>query len=94
MKNQITNVFKNAERFAEITKRSLIAGNVLRAKNCLIIAEKLFVTGSTETRGIISNVYLYSIASFLKVKHCTISNLFPEVLKTEYAKQIHQPNYN
>ena len=89
MKNQVTNVFKNAERFAEITKKALIAGNVQRAKKCIRIAEKLFVTGSTETRGIIANVYLYSIASFLKVKHCTISNLFPEVLKIEYSKQCH-----
>lgn len=89
MKNQVTNVFKNAERFAEITKKALIAGNVQRAKKCIRVAEKLFVTGSTETRGIIANVYLYSIASFLKVKHCTISNLFPEALKIEYAKQCH-----
>ena len=89
MKNQVTNVFKNAERFAEITKKALIAGNVQRAKKCIRVAEKLFVTGGTETRGIIANVYLYSIASFLKVKHCTISNLFPEVLKIEYAKQCH-----
>ncbi|NRS87717.1 hypothetical protein HNQ02_000624 [Flavobacterium sp. 7E] len=89
MKNQVTNVFKNAERFAEVTKKALIAGNVQRAKKCIRIAEKLFVTGSTETKGIITNVYLYSIASFLNVKHCTISNLFPEVLKIEYAKQCH-----
>ena len=89
MKNQVTNVFKNAERFAEITKKALIAGNVQRAKKCIRVAEKLFVTGSTETKGIIANVYLYSIASFLNVKHCTISNLFPEVLKIEYAKQCH-----
>ena len=89
MKNQVTNVFKNAERFAEVTKKALIAGNVQRAKKCIRIAEKLFVTGSTETKGIIANVYLYSIASFLSVKHCTISNLFPEVLKIEYAKQCH-----
>lgn len=91
MKNQVTSVYKKAERFAEITKKALIAGNVKRAKNCLNIAEKLFLTGSTETKGIISNVYLYSISSFLKVKNCNISNLFPEVLKEEYSKQIHQP---
>lgn len=91
MKNQVTSVYKKAERFAEITKKALIAGNITRAKNCLNLAENLFRTGSTETKGIIANVYLYSISSFLKVKNCTILNLFPEVLKAEYSKQIHQP---
>ncbi len=91
MKNQVTSVYKKAERFAEITKKALIAGNVIRAKKCLNIAEKLFLTGSAETKGIIANVYLYSISSFLKVKNCNISNLFSEVLKAEYSKQIHQP---
>lgn len=90
MKNQATSLFKKAERFAEITKKALIAGNVKRAKNCLNLAERLFVYGNAETKGIITNVYVYSLSSFLKVKNCSISNLFPEVLKTEYCKQMHQ----
>lgn len=94
MKNQINSVYKKAERFAEITKKSLISGNVIRAKKCLNIAEKLFITGSSETKGIIANVYLYSISSFLKVKNCNISNLFPDVLKVEYSKQIASPFLN
>lgn len=89
MKKQVKSLFKQAERFAEITKKAMIAGNIQRAKNFLNIAEHLFLTGNPETKGIISNVYLYSITSFLKVKNCSISNLFPKVLKAEYLKQIH-----
>lgn len=91
MKNQVNSFYKKAERFAEVTKKALIAGNVIRAKKCLNIAEKLFISGSAETKEIIANVYLESITSFLKVKNCNISNLFPEVLKVAYSKQMYQP---
>lgn len=88
MKNQVTTVYKQAERFAEITKRAIITGNIIRAKKCLTLAEKLFETGSNETRNAISNVYFYSVSSFMELKHCSISNLFPKALKAEYSKQI------
>ena len=88
MKNKVNSLYNRADRFAEITKKTLIAGNVVRAKNCLNLAEHLFITGSTETKGIIANVYLYSLCCFLKLKNCTISNLFPQNLKLEYNKQI------
>ena len=42
MKNQVTTVYKQAERFAEITKRAIISGNINRAKKCLTLAEKLY----------------------------------------------------
>ncbi len=32
MKNQMTNVYKQAERFATITKTAIILGNISRAK--------------------------------------------------------------
>jgi hypothetical protein len=88
MKNQVSTVYKQAERFAEITKRAIITGNIIRAKKCLTLAEKLFETGSQETRNAISNVYVFSVSSFMELKHCSISNLFPKSLKAEYVKQI------
>jgi hypothetical protein len=88
MKNQVTSVYKQAERFAEITKKSIITGNIIRAKKCLTLAEKLFETGSQETRNAISNVYVYSVSSFMELKNCSISNLFPKSLKAEYIRQI------
>ncbi|KVV14817.1 DUF7674 family protein [Flavobacterium sp. TMP13] len=88
MKNKVNSLYNRAERFAEITKKALIAGNVVRAKNCLNLAERLFINGSTETKGMIANVYLYSLCSFMKLKNCTISNLFPQNLKLEYNRQL------
>jgi hypothetical protein len=88
MKNKVSSVYKQAERFAEITKRAIITGNIIRAKKCLVAAEQLFKTGSNETKIAITNVYVLSIATFMEVKHCSISNLFPKSLKEEYVKQI------
>ncbi len=88
MKNQVTTIYKQTERFAEITKRAINAGNINRAKKCLALAERLLTTGSNETRIAISNVYLFSVSSFMEMRHCNISNLFPKSLKAEYIKQI------
>ncbi len=88
MKNQVNTIYKQAERFAEITKKAIISGNINRAKKCLAVAERLFVSGSSETKDVISNVYIFSVSSFMELRHCSISNLFPNTLKVEYIKQI------
>ena len=91
MKNQVNTIYKQAERFAEITKTSIITGNISRAKKCLALAERLFNTGSNETKNVITNVYVFSVSSFLELRYCNISNLFPKSLKAEYIKQINSP---
>ena len=88
MKNQVTTIYQKAERFAEITKNAIITGNISRAKKCLALAEQLLATGSNETKIAISNVYVFSVSSFMELHHCSISNLFPKSLKAEYVKQI------
>lgn len=88
MKNQVQTIYKQAERFAEITKSAIISGNIHRAKKCLALAERLFATGSNQTKIAISNVYVYSVSSFMEVRGCSISNLFPLALKQEYLRQI------
>lgn len=88
MKNQVTTIYKQAERFAEITKSAIISGNIVRAKKCLALAERLFANGSYETKNAIANVYVFSVSTFMELRHCNISNLFPQALKAEYLKQI------
>lgn len=88
MKNQVNTIYKQAERFAEITKSAIVSGNIIRAKKCLALAERLFLTGSSETKNAISNVYVFSVSTFLELRHCTISDLFPQSLKAEYVKQV------
>ena len=88
MRNKINTIYKQAERFAEITNKVIISGNISRAKKLLSIAENLLETGSNDTKNVISNVYIYSVSSFMELRHCSISNLFPKALRTEYIKQI------
>jgi hypothetical protein len=88
MRNKINTIYKQAERFAEVTNKAIISGNITRAKKLLNIAENLLETGSNETKNVISNVYIYSVSSFMELRHCSISNLFPNALRAEYIKQI------
>ena len=88
MRNKINSIYKQAERFAEITNKAIISGNISRAKKLLAVAENLLETGSNETKNVISNVYVYSVTSFMELRHCSISNLFPKALRAEYIKQI------
>ncbi|MEM8522781.1 hypothetical protein [Flavobacterium sp. PL12] len=88
MKNQVLSIYKQAERFAEITKKAISAGNIARAKKCLAHAERLYTSGSNETKSVISNVYVFSVSSFMELRHCSISILFPQNLKLEYNRQI------
>lgn len=88
MRNQVHTIYNQAERFAEITKKLIRSGNINRAKKCLAFAERLFITGSSETKNAIATVYVLSVSSFVTVCHCTISNLLPQTLKTEYFQQL------
>jgi len=88
MRNKINTIYKQAERFAEITNKAIISGNISRAKKLLAIAENLLETGSNETKNVISNVYVYSVSSFMELRRCSVSNLFPKALRAEYIKQI------
>jgi len=88
MKNQTTNMYKQAERFADLTKTLIITGNIARAKKCFAVAEKLFQEGSNETKNAISNVFLFSVSCFMEWHRCSIHDLFPESLKAEYHKQV------
>ncbi|MDI1255626.1 MAG: hypothetical protein PSV16_05955 [Flavobacterium sp.] len=88
MKNQVVSIYRQAERFAEITQKLLIAGNIPRVKKCLLVAEKLFKTGSNETKNAITGIYVHSVSSFMEFRGCRISGLFPQSLQLEYVKQI------
>lgn len=81
-------VHNKAQKFADLTKLMIITGNIARAKKCLAVAERLLLNGSAETKNIISNVYVFSVSSFMEVHHCSIANLFPATLRQEYIKQI------
>ncbi len=91
MKHKITSIYKKAERFAAVTKSAITSGNIKRAEKCLLFAEQLFISGSNETKNAISNVYVFSVSSFMELYHFSISQIFPPSLKNEYLKQAYAP---
>ncbi len=76
------------QRFADVTKQLIMMGNIGRAKQCMNIAENILRTGNSEIKNAITNVYIYSVSTFLELHKCSIRNLFPEFLKSEYQKQV------
>ena len=82
------NIYQQMQRFAEVTKTLIIQGNIGRAKKCLKIAEGIFNNGTAEIKNAVSNVYVFSVTSFMEIHHCNIRNLFPESLQSEYRKQV------
>lgn len=88
MKNQAKSACTKAVQFAEITKNLIRKGNILRVKKCLSVAEQLLVTGNVETKNVISNIYVFSVSTFMEMHNCSIANLFPQSLRKEYISQI------
>jgi len=89
MKNQKSkNIYVQAQRFADVTKAFIIKGNIRRAKYCMQVAENLFAKGNKEIQNAISNVFVFSVASFMEAHHCNIKDFFPKNLQNEYYKQL------
>lgn len=40
------NIYKQAQRFADVTKSSIISGNIRRVKRSMQVAENLFTKGN------------------------------------------------
>lgn len=76
------------QRFADVTKRMATTGNVQRVKRCLQIAENIFNQGGAEIKNAVSNVYVFSVSSFMQLNHHDVKRLFPNALLNEYKKQI------
>ena len=76
------------QRFADITKTLIMQGNINRTKHCLQIAEEIFNKGTGEIRNAVSNVYLFSVSSFMEINHINVRPLLPMNLEKEYVHQI------
>lgn len=89
MKNK-SNQYINSQmqRFADVTKTLIMTGNIARAKRCLEKAEDIFNNGTSEIKNAMTNVYVFSVSTFMEPHHCNIRDLFPESLRSEYRKQV------
>lgn len=84
-------IYTEMQRLAEVTKSCIVQGNIERAKKCISAAEHLYNNGTTEIKNAISNVFLFSLTTFMEMHHCSIKNLLPASLINEYKKQINSP---
>lgn len=80
---QSQNIYKLAQRFADVTK-----GKFKRTSQCLQKAEDIFYSGTTEIKSAISNLYVYPVSSFLEINLYCINELFTLSLQKVYLKQI------
>lgn len=86
-----TNPYRQAQRFADLTKRLLLTGQQARARRCLHIAEVLFRKGDARIRNAIANVYVYSVTPVMEMQQRHVGHLLPTNLRAEYYKQITAP---
>ncbi|MES2479597.1 MAG: hypothetical protein V4561_10940 [Bacteroidota bacterium] len=83
------NTFRKMRRLVNITEKFLLSGNTARAKRCFTIAEDLLSRGSAEMKCAVSNVFVYSISSFMELHHFKIRTYFPQSLQKEYYSQVY-----
>ncbi len=76
------------ERLADVTKCSIVRGNIDKAKKCILKAEEIYNKGSKEIKNAIDIYFIYPVSSFLEISHFKVSNFFPPSLNNEYKKQI------
>lgn len=81
-------IYRKAAFYADLTKRLIIHGQLLRVKKCLAVAEKIFSQGNAEMKNAVINVYMFSLISFLERQHCNIRDLLTGELKDAYIKQL------
>ena len=86
--NKNQNIYKQMQRFADVTKTLITQGNIDRAKHCLQIAEDIFNKGTLEIKNAVSNVYLYSVSSFMEMNNINVRPLLPFNLEKEYVQQV------
>ncbi len=81
-------IYSQMQRFANVTQTLILQGNLKRAKKCLQVAENTFNKGNTEIKNAITNVYLFSVSTFMEIHHYSIKTLLPNSLQNEYYKQV------
>jgi hypothetical protein len=73
---------------ADKTKKYVEAQNENMARECLALAEIIFRYGDEHTRNLVSGIYVFAVSSFLEIRNINVSDLFPELLRLEYKRQI------
>ncbi len=81
--------YKQMQRLAMVTKQAIASGNWQRAEKCVRVADELMQHGSREFKNAVSNVYVFSVSSFLELNHFQVHGFFTPLLSNEYHYQTH-----
>lgn len=84
------NVYKAVQCFASFTKELIRKGDLEEVKHCFGLAEKLWTEGNQTVKGVIENVYVFSISPIIDLTNPLCKKvkamLSPE-LRREYYRQ-------
>ena len=90
MKKELTpTAYQQLHRFAELTNRLILQGNIARAQRCLNTAEQLFLSGNKLLQDNISTIYVFSVSTFMELHQLNVKSFFPPKLKQAYQQQTH-----
>ncbi len=79
------------QRFADLTKKCILEGNIKRAEGCFKTADKLLVTGNMIIKNAVENVYVYSLSHLLDRRdehYEEVMDVLPLSLKRVYEHQV------
>ena len=78
------------QRFADVTNKLILEGNLQRAEKCFRIADTLLRTGNLIIKNAVANVFVYSLSLVLDRRdehYEKIMRILPLSLKEEYKQQ-------
>jgi hypothetical protein len=85
---QSENLSKYMHKLANITKLCVLEKQMGKAKNYLAYVERMYNQGDIRTKNIITNIYVFSVSSFLEIRSYNMREVFPKCLCDEYYKQV------
>lgn len=88
---QSKNLYTLMQRFADLTKKLIIQGNINKVERCLRIANSLLTSGNIIIVNAVANVYVYSLSTVLdrRDENCMkVMAVLPFALRKEYEHQV------
>jgi hypothetical protein len=85
------NVYKEMQHFTDYTRAAIDEHNLVLAKRCFKLADKLYEQGDSIVKNAIENIFVYSFSSFFSHKNIEkmiLKSFISPTLYSLYAKQV------
>lgn len=86
-------LYASITHFSDFTRHQVEAHNYAKAKQCFMVAEKLYFEGDRMVRIVMDNHFMYTITSSIAVKESAIlerEHIIPEKLYKVYKRKLQQ----